>query len=159
MDWIRSNNVGVLLLAVAALFATLSINGCELADIVKVQVPLELQKGLGMPSKVTLSDSDRYFQSWAAAGERYAKNIEGGWQVVGAIQGLYDTGILAAQQAFPGAQLAFPLLTLVAGIFIKGPGTSKEKQKSYNKGLEVGRNLAAGIITATGGAPPSAPGG
>jgi hypothetical protein len=60
-----------------------------------------------------------------------------------------DMGLGVAVGAAEGA--GFPIggpvigaLLLALGISIPKPGTAKDKQSAYNKGLEVGKDLARG---------------
>ena len=149
-DWLLKNKVGMGLLALVVVgFAVIGgINGCKATDFVKVNAPLEVQKATGCAPKVTLTEAPRVMAAYVAAGDEFSENIATGHQWLGFITSLGSAGIEFGKANIPGGAMGLSLLSLAAGVFIKGPGTAKEKNASYNKGLEEGRRLAEAAMAA-----------
>lgn len=163
---VRDNKAGTALAAsaIVLLIVLLLAAGCSLADIVRVRAPVEVQAVVGVPPQVTLSDAGRVlaeyrakvqaeFNARSAAGAAFAERIESGWQFVGFAQSFLQAGAseagAAGLAALPGGALALSALTFLSGLFFKRPGTSelvrREKEESYNKGIEVGRDVAVSV--------------
>jgi len=131
--WLKTNGSGVAtVMAGLVLVVAVGCGGIDLKDWITVEVPIEIQKGLTIPGKITLSNSDRHFKNWMAAGEKFAENIEGGYEFLGAVEGLFSLAFAAGSSALPG--VGGLLLTFLGGLMIQGPGSGRAKIKSYNKG-------------------------
>lgn len=141
--WVLANKVGVSILAgVAALFIVLAgLNGCVITDLVKVKVPRYIQKAMDVPPKVTLTDAPELLRAYKNAGTKFQDNIVNGMEWLGFLASLTTTSLEFGKHVIPGGAIGLSLLSLAAGIVIKGPGTAREKNKSYNKGLETGRRM------------------
>jgi len=147
--WLRSNGNGVAL-TVAGLFLVVAIGcgGLRLERWITADVPLEIQKAFAVPSRVPLMDSKRIFSAWMKAGEQFAENIEYGYEFLGTIEGLFTLAFVAGGSAIPGfGGLA---LTFMGGLLIKGPGTGREKNKSYNKGREEAESVLLPLLREAG---------
>lgn len=124
------------------------MNGCQVTDFVKVNVPLPVQKATNSPPKVTLTDAPDVLEAYIASGDKFHSNMAKGYEWVGFLSALGTTGFEMGKSAIPGGALGLSLLSLAGGIFIKGPGTAKEKNDSYNKGLKEGQALANAAVAA-----------
>lgn len=149
-NWLANNKAGVSILAgVAAIFILLaSMNGCEVTDVIKVNVPPAVQKATNSPPKVTLTDAPEIMETYVRGGQKFRDNIARGYEWLGFLSALSSTGIEFGKSAIPGGAIGLSLLTLVGGIMIKGPGTAKEKNKSYNKGMQDGKNIINAVAAA-----------
>ena len=83
------------------------------------------------------SNTSKFENSIDNANERYA-----------VLSQVVDIGIQTAQSeagGIPGGTILLSGLSLLTGIFLKRPGedarVAKEKEDSYNKGLEVGSSI------------------
>lgn len=147
--WLRSNGSGVAL-TVAGLFLVVAIGcgGLRLERWITADVPIEIQKSFGVPSRVPLMDSKRIFSAWMQAGEQFAENIEYGYEFLGTIEGLFSLAFAAGSSAIPG--MGGLALTFMGGLLIKGPGTGREKNKSYNKGREQAESVLIPLLREAG---------
>ena len=135
LDWLSDNKGGAIVLAVVLGVTVLGATGCiKIKDFITVRVPFEMQKAFGVPGKIPLSDAERVVAAWAEAGQQFAENIAGGYEMLGAVESILGLALNYGGALLPG--IGGILLAGVGGILIKGPGTAKEKQKSYNKGRD-----------------------
>jgi len=144
IDFVTKNKIGMGIVAiVAAGFIIMAgLNGCEMTDFVKVKVPLQVQKATNSPPKVTLTEAPGIMAAYIRGGEKFKDNIARGYEWLGFLAAATSTGIELGKSSIPGGAIGLSLLTLAGGIFIKGPGTAKEKNASYNKGLAKGQEMA-----------------
>lgn len=136
-------------------FASLMIlNGCNLASLVQVKVPSEVREAVAVPADeaVTLDTVDMVWEDWIAYVNTNTRKFESALsdanERYAVIRQLTDIGVNAASQeisGLPGGAVLMSMLSLVGGILLKRPGedarVAKEKQESYNKGLEVGSSI------------------
>lgn len=150
LDWFRNNSAGASILGVALALMVMGtvMKGCAWEDMIKVPVPREIQKAQGVPATVPLSEATRIFQAQTDAMQAFAKSIEGGYKLMGTLQSFFTAAISQVGTAFPGVGMLLPVLMGVGGVFIKGPGTAREKDKSYTRGLREGEELARKAIAA-----------
>jgi len=144
-DWLKQNKIGASILTGTAVIALIiaGMNGCQITDYVKVNVPIAVQKATNSPSKVTMTDAPGVLEAYYKSGDIFATNIDRGWEWVGFFASMGTTAMEMGKSAIPGGALGLGLLTFASGLMIKGPGTAKGKEASYNKGLEAGQKLAA----------------
>jgi len=155
-DWLLKNKAGMGIVAgvVACFILAAGINGClRLSDLVRVRVPAEVQRATNSPPKITLTEAEGVMENYIRAGEQFKDNISQSYEWLGFLTSLSSTGIELGKAAIPGGAVGLSLLSLAGGIFIKGPGTAKEKNASYNKGLEEGSRLASQVRTIVAPAP------
>jgi len=138
------------------LFACLSFQGCNLEKMVSVDVPGGVREAIDAPNKITLDEADYLWDQWKSwvdsNSNALARNIENGNERVALIENVTAMGIGALGEVsgnFPGGALLFSSLTLMTGWFLKRPKedkvVAKEKEDSYNAGLEKGKELAKTI--------------
>ena len=139
--------------AVGILGLCLTVQGCDLQKIVDVDVPAGVQQSIDAPEDVSLADSEYVWDQWqnwvTANSEAFARNIEDGKQRIALIENVTAMGMGALGEvsgSFPGGALLFSGLSLMTGWFLKRPNedkvVAKEKEDSYNAGLERGKQLA-----------------
>ncbi|MCC7409707.1 MAG: hypothetical protein IT442_16700 [Phycisphaeraceae bacterium] len=134
-----------------AVSVTLSVlGGCDLRNVVEVQTPRAVQQSEGLPSRMSLRDSQAEYEAWLADVQRtgavWRENIEQGEAIRATLAQLALTGLNEVGPTLAGLPLGGPLMlaaTGIVGAFVGGGRTSKEKEKSYNAGLEKGKELSA----------------
>jgi len=144
--------VGLLLLALVLA----SCAGFDLGDIVKVKTPNTIQQTTGLPSTLSLNEAESEYQNWfnqtQTTGAAWKNNIE----KAGELRGLFSQLTLSALDTvgptvagLPMLGPALPALTGIVGLFLGSGRLRKEKEASFNKGLEKGRDFTGG--NGTGG--------
>jgi hypothetical protein len=153
INWFKQNKTGSSILAGGAAFAIFlaAMNGCQLTDLIGVEVPEDVQKATESPKEVTLTEAPAIMEEYLQAGERFKANIDDGYRRFGMLSSVTNVGLSVGSTAIPGGAGILGLVTFLGGLFIKGPGTNKEKNASYNKGLEEGQRIATQAIGAIKG--------
>ena len=139
--------VGLLLMALVLT----SCAGFDLGDLVKVKTPNTIQQTTGLPSTLSLNEAEVEYQNWfnqtQTTGAQWKNNIE----KAGELRGLFSQLTLSALDTvgptvagLPVLGPALPALTGIVGLFIGSGRLRKEKEASFNKGLEKGSDLAGG---------------
>lgn len=148
-EWCKNNGSGVTIVA-AGLFLVVMVGcgGFNLDRWVTVPVPTELQRALILPARIPLADANRAFQSYMLAGKQFAKDIQGANEFLGAVEGLFSLAFAAGSSAVPG--VGGLMLTFLGGLMIKGPGTGKEKEKSYKKGRQEMESILLPLLREAG---------
>jgi len=165
MDWIKDNRWPVSMMVAAILVAVMGMvaAGCQLSDIVSVDVPEDVRRSVGIEGRVSLSDAPDVWSDWQgfvkSNTERFQQETENSYELLGFISTATDMAITsasAASPAFPGGAMLVGLLSGAAGLFLKKPGTdkviAKEKMDSFNAGVKKAESLSAAIREVTDGA-------
>jgi hypothetical protein len=129
------------------------LTGCSLADVVKTDVPIGIQRSIGSESKVSLREASYTWDEWInhveVNSEQFADNIDRSSQVFGLLSAFTNTGVDSLDGIIGQTPLGATLIAMLAGaagLFTKTPGTdkkiSKEKEDSYNAGLFKGKQIA-----------------
>lgn len=163
--WIAGNTWSVSLIVAACLFVTaiVVLSGCQVSDLIRVDVPSDVKEAVGVEGNVTLTQIPDIWDDWEAYVKRNTERLESGteraYEMLGFINSATDIAIGSAQGAassFPGGAILIGLLSGAAGLYMKKPGTdkaiAKEKEASYNAGLEKARALAAAVGVDNGAA-------
>lgn len=161
IDWIRSNPISISFVFAAAfsLFVSLSASGCQVSDLISVDVPKDVKEAVGVDGNVSLTDLPDVWDDWQQYVQRNTDRLESeterSYELLGFINSATDLAITAAGNAapaFPGGAILVGLLTGAAGLYMKKPGTdsviAKEKEASYNAGMDKARALAdaSGVV-------------
>lgn len=154
-DWIRSNplSISFAFAAVISLFISLSAAGCQVSDLISVDVPEDVKEAVGVEGGVSLTDLPDVWDDWQEYVQRNTDRLESeterSYELLGFINSATELAITAASNAapaFPGGAILVSLLTGAAGLYMKKPGTdrviAKEKEDSYNAGMDKARALA-----------------
>lgn len=147
--------VGLVLLAMVLA----SCAGFDLGDIVKVKTPNTIQQTTGLPATLSLNEAETEYQNWfnqtQTTGAQWKNNIE----KAGELRGLFSQLTLSALDTvgptvagLPVLGPALPALTGIVGLFIGSGRLRKEKEASFNKGLEKGRDFTGGAAGGGSGA-------
>jgi hypothetical protein len=136
----------ITVLAVALVALSLSLAACagfDLGDVVRVQTPNAIQVQTGLPSSTTLNEAEAEYQAWFAdvkrSGSQWKTNIERGNEIRGllnqvTLSALDDVGPTLA--GIPVLGPALPAVTGLLGLFLGTGKLRKEKEASFNKGME-----------------------
>jgi len=156
MDWIKDNRMAVsfFVASMAALFISLAASGCQVSDLISVDVPTDVKDAVGIEGKVTLTQIPDVWDDWQDYVEKNTKRLESStersYELLGFVTAATNIAIGAAEGAassFPGGAILVGLLSGAAGLYMKKPGTdraiAKEKEASYNAGMDKAKSLAA----------------
>lgn len=159
IEWIKSNRITVsfAVAAVAVLLVSVAAAGCQVSDLITVDVPTDVKDAVGVDGRVSLTQVPDIWDDWQdyvkRNTERLERSTERSYELLGFINSATDIAIGAAEGAassFPGGALLVGLLGGAAGLYMKKPGTdrviAKEKEASYNAGMEKAKALAA-VVT------------
>lgn len=128
----------------------MALQGCNLAALVKVDVPPQVAAAVGVEDgKTTLANADAVLEDWKAYvqtnNKKLTRAIEDANERYAVLVQVTDIGIRTVDgelSGIPGGTILLSGLSLIAGLFLKRPGedsrVAKEKRDSYNKGIEVG---------------------
>tara|TARA_R110000823_G_scaffold287978_1_gene406212 strand:- start:378 stop:857 length:480 start_codon:yes stop_codon:yes gene_type:complete len=130
----------------------LAVQGCDLQKMVKFDVPKGVQGIVETNEVEPLSNSIYVWEQWTnwvdTNSKQLSANIEDANDRVQMISNLTSMGMGALQEAggqFPGGAILFSGLSLLTGWFLKRPGEekrlSKEKEDSYNAGMEIAKSI------------------
>lgn len=147
--------------SIAAVLLTSTLAACQLQDLIRVDVPAGVQGAIQTEPKIPLSETDAAWDEWVAwvdrESGRFADSISKGNETASVIRSLTETGLSLGRDAaatLPGGALISSTLALLGGLFLKTPGTdkkiAKEKEASYNAGIDKGRAAATATLESTG---------
>lgn len=153
IEWMKNNvsKWGVSVSCAIAALLLVTVSGCSLQDLVRVAVPKPVAQVTGVEDEVYLSSVDLVWSEWEAFVTRNTNAFEAAdikaRERLATLESLTDMGLGAIESSIPGGAplggVALSALSLMTGLFLKRPGTdravAKEKEASYNAGLEVGR--------------------
>jgi hypothetical protein len=147
-----------LYIAALALLALVlaSCAGFDIGDLVKVKTPNTIQQTTGLASTLSLNEAEVEYQNWfnqtQSTGAQWKSNIERAGEIRGLLGQLTLTALDTVGPTVAGLPVlgpALPALTGIVGLFIGAGRLRKEKEASFNKGLEKGRDFG-GTTDGTG---------
>lgn len=138
-------------LVICALVLT-TLQGCNMASLIKVDVPPAIVAAVDAPDPVTLDNVNMVWEDWKRYVEsntnKFEHSISNAEERYAVLSQLTDIGLRTIEgevSGIPGGTILLSALSLATGIFLKRPGedmrVAKEKEDSYNKGLEVGSSI------------------
>jgi len=149
-----ANLVFVVLLLIVSFVGMMILQGCNLASLIAVNVPPAVKIAVDIPKdeRVSLDNVDMVWEDWIAYvntnTRKFESSIDDANERYAVIKQMTDIGLEAAGKeasGIPGGAILLSGLSLLGGLFLKRPGedsrVAKEKQASYNKGLEVGSSI------------------
>jgi hypothetical protein len=126
-----------------------SCAGLDLGDLVKVKTPNAIQQTTGLRATLSLNEAEAEYQNWfnqtQAIGAQWKGNIERAGEVRGLLGQLTLSALDTVGPTVAGLPVlgpALPALTGIVGLFIGSGRLRKEKEASFNKGLETGRDMS-----------------
>lgn len=162
---LNENKAGFGFLAASIIFfgGTLILGGCSLDELVTVDVPATVvtelnSKGILTPRKISYKEGLRIYQEWeqycredAARKVRYteqfAAEIEESAELIGFLQNLTNQGVNMATpyvSALPFGALGLSVMTGLAGLFTRSPGTQKKIDSTWDEAFAAGLKAAKG---------------
>lgn len=133
-----------------ALFAVLaSLQGCDIRSQLVVKAPKDVLEVVDLET-MTLADAEAAYEDWAhwvdTRTRQFQRAVADAEDRYARIEALIDLGLSAAEQggaSLPGGAFLVGGLSLLTGLVLKRPGedkrVSKEKEDSYNAGIEAGK--------------------
>lgn len=138
--------LSALLIGVGCLFTACGMN---FGDIVHAKTPTTIQQQTGLPSSLSLNEANSEYQAWLddtkRAGTEWKERIESADAVAGALGQLTMSGLDQIGPTLGGVPVLGPMLpglTGLIGLFVGRSKLNKEKEASFNKGLEKGAEAA-----------------
>ncbi|MCC6579867.1 MAG: hypothetical protein IT440_05450 [Phycisphaeraceae bacterium] len=123
-----------------------SCAGFDLGDVVKVRTPNRVQQTAGLPSSTSLNEAVVEYQAWfedvQRTGAQWKSNIDRANEVRGMLSQITLSALDEVGPTLAGIPLLGPMLpaaTGLLGLFLGVGSLRKEKEDSFNKGLEEGR--------------------
>lgn len=157
--WINENRpFAFMAMITTVVFAVLALmQGCDLRSKIVVKAPKDVLAAIDVDEPLTLAQSSAAWEDWSrwveARTRQFQRAIGDAEDRYTRIETLLDLGISAANEGaaqIPGGAFLVGGLSLLTGLFLKRPGqdkeTSKEKEDSYNAGLEEGKRIVLGAI-------------
>ena len=166
-DWLKDNKgaayLAVLTVAVFAILA--AMQGCDLRSKIVVKAPSDVLAAVDVDEPMTLAEAEAAWEDWAqwvdTRTRQFQRAINDAEDRYARIEALLDLGLAAANEGagqIPGGAFLVGGLSLLTGLVLKRPGedkrVGKEKEDSYNAGLEEGKRL---ILAAIKGDKPEEP--
>ena len=125
------------------------LQGCDLATLVRVDVPEPVQEAIGVPDSVSYADAESAWNEWKLFvqinSDRMAAEIEAGRERFELLQSVANTGLEALSEnasLFPGGGLLVGDLGTVGGLFVRRPGDKKKMVQAVQKGFQEGVSVA-----------------
>ena len=122
--------------------------GFDLGDIIKVKTPNTIQQTTGLPSSTTLNEAqaeyEKWYQSVQTDGARWKANIERSADLRGMLSQLTLGAVDQAGPTLAGIPILGPSLPIVSGLvglFLGRGNVRKEKEASYNAGIDKAADL------------------
>lgn len=143
----------VMIFVIAILLLSAALAACagfDLGDMVKVKTPTAIQQTVGLPAQTSLNDAEAEYQGWLSNVQRTGAQWKANIDKANAIRATFNQLTLAALDevgpTLAGVPMLGPLLpaaTGILGLFLGSSRLRKEKENSYNAGLEKGQELGA----------------
>lgn len=139
-------NVKYIATAFGVITAGLFVAACaslDIKDLVRAKTPIEVRQSQGLPSTMTLNESEAQYAAWVEdtrrIGEQWRTSLEKGNEVVGVINQLAMTGLEEYGPLIAGVPVLGPILpaaTGLLGLFLGTARLRREKEESFNAGLK-----------------------
>ncbi|MEQ9616667.1 MAG: hypothetical protein RLN60_01390 [Phycisphaerales bacterium] len=147
-----------LALGAAGAIAIFALAGCQVGDLVQANVPQSVRKVVPSEPRVSYNDAKIVYADWRASVERTAEQfqleLDRKAELVSLLSTLTNDAMLVGVpvlESLPGGGLLATGLVGFGAWFLRSPGTDKrlarEKEASFNKGLEEGRAAPGGATS------------
>ena len=135
--------------ALAIVLTGVSLAACagfDVGDVVRVKTPHAIQRQTGLPSATTLNEAESEYRAWYAdvqrSGTQWKNQIERGNQVRGLLNQLTLSALDQVGPTVGGIPVlgpALPVASGLLGLFFGIGRLRKEKEASFNKGMDRGQ--------------------
>lgn len=169
IDLIKQNRVAVslVILTVVVALALATLSGCDLRKMVDLDVPPAVAQSIDpagalpgpgvSPVEYTLADADRVVEDWRRFVDTATRQLEASIDAANerhaVLASVVDLGVATVNEVaptLPGGAFLVGGLSLLTGLFLKRPGedkrVAKEKEDSYNAGIEKAKATILGMI-------------
>ena len=155
----KTNHLIFLFILTFVVLGLLSFAGCDMGDMIHVKTPNTIQQQTGLASTITLNEAESEYQFWyqhmQTAGSQWKSNIEHANEIRNMVNQLSLSALDEIGPTVAGVPMLGPLLPAASGLlglFLGSGKLRKEKEDSFNKGLDEGRKtttLPGAASTAT----------
>ncbi|MCC7408662.1 MAG: hypothetical protein IT442_11370 [Phycisphaeraceae bacterium] len=122
--------------------------GFDMGDVVKVRTPNAIQQTVGLPATTSLNEAESEYQGWLSDVQRTGSQWKANIDKANAIRATFNQLTLSALDevgpTLAGVPVLGPVLpaaTGILGLFFGVSKLRKEKEDSYNAGLEKGKEF------------------
>jgi hypothetical protein len=148
------------MLVTALAFIFLGVmQGCDLREMTSLDVPPSVAKVLDpavQDPEYSLADADRIVEDWSRFVDTSTRQLEAAIDDANerhaVLASVVDLGVATVNEVaptLPGGAFIVGGLSLLTGLFLKRPGedkrVAKEKEDSYNAGIDLGKKIAEEI--------------
>ena len=133
----------------ALIMITLSLGACagfDLGDIVRVKTPNRVQQSTGLAATTSLNEAEAEYRAWFEETQRTGSQWKSNIERASEIRGIFSQLTLSALDqlgptvaGIPMLGPALPAMTGLVGLFLGIGRLRKEKESSFNKGMQEGR--------------------
>ena len=133
----------------ALIMISLSLGACagfDLGDLVRVKTPNRVQQSTGLPATTSLNEAEAEYRAWFEDTQRVGSQWKSNIQRAGEIRGIFSQLTLSTLDqigptvaGIPMLGPALPAMTGLIGLFLGTGRLRKEKESSFNKGMQEGR--------------------
>lgn len=123
--------------------------GFDMGDLVRVETPVQVQREKGLPKSLTFNQAQTEYEQWLsgvqATGAQWKGDLEDADYIVGALSQLGLQQLNELGPTLAGVPVLGPSSTVLLGIAGYAFGQRnkrKEKEKSYNAGLDKRNQFA-----------------
>ncbi len=134
----------------------LSFAGCDMGDMIHVKTPNTIQQQTGLASNISLNEAESEYQLWyqhmQTAGSQWKSNIEHANEIRNMVNQLSLSALDEIGPTVAGVPILGPMLPAASGLlglFLGSGKLRKEKEASFNKGLDEGRKTTSMPVAAT----------
>ena len=134
----------------------LSFAGCDMGDMIHVKTPNTIQQQTGLASTISLNEAESEYQLWyqhmQTAGSQWKSNIEHANEIRNMVNQLSLSALDEIGPTVAGVPVLGPMLPAASGLlglFLGSGKLRKEKEASFNKGLDEGRKTTSMPVAAT----------
>ncbi|MAJ59864.1 MAG: hypothetical protein CBC48_07810 [bacterium TMED88] len=124
-------------LSVVSALVFTTLQGCDLQDLITLDVPQDVRAAVDEPERVSLSDSAIIWERWQEYVEkntdRLAVQIQDAERRYTTIRALFDTSLEALgdhASTLPGGLLITSALSGLGGLFLNKPGAKRKMYKA-----------------------------
>ena len=152
----KTNHLIFLFILTFVVLGLLSFAGCDMGDMIHVKTPNTIQQQTGLASTITVNEAESEYQFWyqhmQTAGSQWKSNIEHANEIRNMVNQLSLSALDEIGPTVAGVPVLGPMLPAASGLlglFLGSGKLRKEKEASFNKGLDEGRkytSVSSGIV-------------
>ena len=134
-------------IAVVGLLLLASVQGCDLQEMISVDVPASIREISGIPAdeRVSLADAPRVFEAFqarvesdTAAFNHALADAQDRYSIISSILDLGIAQLETSAGSIPGGTILVAALSGLGGLFLRQPGTRRRELRIRRDGFEAG---------------------